>query len=417
MPSGMGTLLLIINRYSPYNWIYCISGGDTVIKCLKTEFYTGKSDLNRLFECNRISASIWNECLNISKEYFKTNNKWINQTELQKAVKNNFPMHSQSVQAVVHKYLFARDSAYKARLKGFKSRYPYKKKRNFNTKWVDKAFSIKDNNILLSMGIVDGKRALPIKITVPKLPAFDIKEIELIYDRRLMISISYDDGAAAAENNFENSAGVDLGEVHSIAATATNLNSIIITGRKLRSIHRLRNKKLKELQKLMSRCTKYSRQWKKYNKAKQYVLSKSESQLKDILHKTSKQFVNWCIDNEIKSVVVGKVDGVQRNTKKKRYKTTNQKLSNWSFGKLQKYMEYKLNSQGITLEKIDESYTSQQCPCCSRRKKTSTRNYVCRCGYYEHRDIHGSKNILSKYQYGDIRNIGPVNERKYLRTA
>ena len=68
----------------------------------------------------------------------------------------------------------------------------------------------------------------------------------------------------------------------------------MITGRYMRSIHRLRNKKVKEIQLLMNRCKKGSKQWKKYNRAKKYVLSKSEEQLKNALHKTTKQFVDWC---------------------------------------------------------------------------------------------------------------------------
>jgi len=71
----------------------------------------------------------------------------------------------------------------------------------------------------------------------------------------------------------------------------------------------------------------------------------------------------------------------------------------------------------MSIKKQEESYTSQQCPCCGKRKKTSTRNYECTCGYYEHRDIHGSKNILSKYLYGDIRYLGATQTVKYLRVA
>ncbi|ASA19790.1 zinc ribbon domain-containing protein [Paenibacillus donghaensis] len=47
-----------------------------------------------------------------------------------------------------------------------------------------------------------------------------------------------------------------------------------------------------------------------------------------------------------------------------------------------------------------QSNTSQQCPCCGRRKKTSARIYTCTCGYEKHQDVHGSKGILSKYLYG-----------------
>ncbi|MBN2259464.1 MAG: hypothetical protein JW702_02915 [Clostridiales bacterium] len=59
-------------------------------------------------------------------------------------------MSSQSVQAVAHKYLFARDAAYKARKKGLKNKYPYKSKKHFNTKWANNGFTIDGNHVELS---------------------------------------------------------------------------------------------------------------------------------------------------------------------------------------------------------------------------------------------------------------------------
>lgn len=384
-----------------------------MIKCKKIEFRTTKTNLNRLYECNRISAQIWNNCIQAAKEYSLSNSgKWINKTLLQQAVKGKYPLHSQSIQAVCHKYLFARDSAHKAKQIGLNSKYPYKNKKHFNTKWVDKAFVIHTNGrITLSMGA--GRE--PITIWINDIPTGDIKEIELIYDRKLMLSISYDDGMVPQINPNTGCCAIDPGEIHSIAAYADNEEALIITGRKMRSIHRLRNKKLAELQRLMSKCKKGSRKWKKYNKAKQYVLSKSDAQLKDALHKTTKMFVDWCQANHIKEVAIGDVEGVQRNTKGKKYKKTTQKLSNWSFGKQKEFLSYKLEAVGISLTKQEESYTSQTCPVCGRRKKPSSRNYKCKCGYKAHRDVHGARNILSKYIYGDIRFIGDIQETKYLR--
>ena len=49
---------------------------------------------------------------------------------------------------------------------------------------------------------------------------------------------------------------------------------------------------------------------------------------------------------------MGDVEGVQRNTKKKRKKETNQKISNSSFGKVYSLLEYKLKAKGITVKKV-----------------------------------------------------------------
>jgi putative transposase len=145
-------------------------------------------------------------------------------------------------------------------------------------------------------------------------------------------------------------------------------------------------------------------------------LSKAKAQLLDTLHKISRKYVNWCVEQQIKHVVVGDVEGVQRNTKRKRRKTVNQKLSQWQFGKLLKYLEYKLQAKGIALEKADEAYTSQTCPVCTRRKKPSGRIFKCVCGYEQHRDIHGACNILTKELYGTIKPM-KVKSIKYLRIA
>jgi putative transposase len=389
-----------------------------MIRVYKTAFITSKRNLGRLFECNRVSARVWNDCLKIAKQYYKESGKWINKTDLQKLTKGKYPIHSQSIQAVVHKYLWARDAVRKAREQGMMTaRYPYRQKKNFNTKWAKDGFKIhKNGKIELSLGIWQSKRQEPITVWIKNIPEGKVKEIELIYDRKLMLCLVYDDGIEPEVNNHIFTAAIDLGEIHAISSVSENNEGMIITGRKLRSMKRLRNKKLVQLQRKMRKCKKGSRQWKKYNRAKQYILSKTKVQLTDALHKISRKFVNWCVEQRIKHVVAGDVEGVQRNTKKKKRKTVNQKLSQWQFGQLLKYLEYKLQAKGITLEKVNESYSSQTCPVCTRRKKPSGRIYKCQCGYEQHRDIHGASNILTKELYGVFQPM-EIRSIKYLRIA
>ncbi|MCU6710963.1 transposase [Paenibacillus sp. J5C_2022] len=323
------------------------------------------------------------------------------------------------LQAVCHKYLFARDSAHQSVRKGIRTvRYPYKTKNHYNTKWAKDGFKISSNGKMeLSMGIHGGKREKPIVVYATHLPEGQIKEIELGYDHGLYLAISY--GMANKPYHKQQSAGVDPGEIHSLAAFREDGDSVIITGRKVRAIHRLRNKKLAEIQRLQSRCKKGSRQWKKYGKAKRFILSKSERQLRDALHKTTKQFVDWCITQSVSDVYLGDVEGLQRHTRKKKSvgRKQAQKLSNWSMGKVKQYVKYKLERQGIKLHAVDESYTSQTCPVCRKRNKTSSRNYRCACGYAEHRDIHGARNILSKALYDEFLHVDVRTRVTYLRIA
>lgn len=396
-----------------------------MIKARKLYFQAAPKTIARLFECNRISGQIWNDTLDLARNYHKQYGKWIRKNELHQLTKGKYPIHSQSIQAVYEKYLQARENAHQARIKGHTQiRYPWRKKKNFNTKWKNDGFKVYPNGkIELSLGIWENKRQKPLVLHVKKLPE-EIKEIELIWDRKLMLAISYDDGLEKKPASGINIAAIDPGEIHSISSVCENNQGIIITGRKLRSIKRLRNKKLKELQKKMSRCKKYSRQWKRYRKAMNYILSKSEAQLKDSLHKTTRHFVNWCINNRVNEVVVGDVEGVQRNTakrkknpkKKQRSRKHNQRMSQWQFGKTYSYLEYKLAAEGISIKKCDEAYTTQTCPVCGRRKKISGRMYKCICGYKEHRDIHSAKNILTLVKYGIFKDF-EISTVTYLRIA
>lgn len=399
-----------------------------MIRCLKTDFKTSCEELDRLFACNRISALIWNKCLDVAREYRLANDgAWISKGDLQKAMKGLYPLYSQSVQSVAERYCDARLGAKQARDKGLNNRYPWRHKHAYPTRWKEESISIVGNTVFLKLAIWNKHRQKPIKLKIPDSVAKflrdkRIKLVDLIWDNRLVLSICFDDGKKSVESKGDTYAGIDLGEIHSISAASEKGHAVIVTGRKLRSINRFRNKKLAEISKKQSRCVKYSRRWKKLQKAKRYILNKADAQVRDCTHKISKAFVDWAVDHKIKHVYVGNVEGVQRNTRrgpkrKRRSRCTSQKLSNWNFGKLLQYLDYKLELKGIELEKISEAYSTQTCPVCGRRHKPSGRNYRCSCGYTAHRDIHGAMNILSLGLYNDIRFITDIKKTKYLRSA
>ena len=83
----------------------------------------------------------------------------------------------------------------------------------------------------------------------------------------------------------------------------------------------------------------------------------------------------------------------------------------WSFGKVYSLLKYKLEAKGITIEKVDESYTTQTCPVCGNRKKSKKSRL---CGYKEHRDIHGPRNILTKTLDGKMTYFD-IHHPTYLR--
>jgi hypothetical protein len=84
--------------------------GMLMLRGQKVFFRASKVNLDRLYACNRESARVWNECLRLAKEHFLQHGRWITKSELQKQTKRKFHLHSQSIQSVCHKYLFARTS-------------------------------------------------------------------------------------------------------------------------------------------------------------------------------------------------------------------------------------------------------------------------------------------------------------------
>jgi putative transposase len=176
--------------------------------------------------------------------------------------------------------------------------------------------------------------------------------------------------------------------------------SQIITGRALRSIKQLRNKRHSNLNRLISRCKKGSRRWKKLTRRKCEASAKSYRQQRNILHKASRQAMRFCQAQKIAVLAVGDVGEIGDGVELGRH--TNQKISQWSHGILVSYLCYKLAGVGIALWQIAEDYSTRTCSNKHLNPKAPKgRNFTCTgCGASLHRDINGAANITSRAKYG-----------------
>ena len=242
-----------------------------------------------------------------------------------------------------------------------------------------------------------------------------VVEIELIYRDGLCLAIKYKEPKTNTDIETNNVAAIDLGEIHSITSIDNNGNTIIITGRKIRSIKRLQNKEQAKLRSKRDKLTKGSRQYKKYSRAIYKLKVKTDKQILDCVHKISKLYLDYCIENGISKVYYGDLDSCTRGHHDDMSKYTNQKLRDWCYGLLMLQLENKLSRYGIELVKVSEAYSSQTCPHCGHRHKPTGRNYECQCGYKQHRDVVGAMNILN-FNEKDIQ-LEKYNNLKYLRIA
>lgn len=378
-------------------------------------------DYEYLIQCNKWAAQCWNEIVKADNECYKTTGKFMSRSEIQYFVKDRTPLHAVGNQHVFHKYYTSRDAMFKSMKtkheNSDKVRLPYKNKKYFVVGWTVFCYKIDYNNCKLYLAkksIRNGVPRKPVCCSFKTMPKH-VVEIELIYRDGLCLAIKYKEPKVNKNIDSNNVAAIDLGEIHSITSIDNNGNGLIITGRKIRSIKRLQNKEQAKLRSKRDKLTKGSRQYKKYSRAIYKLSVKTDKQILDCVHKISKLFLDYCIENNISKVHYGDLDSCTRNTKERVGKVVGQKLNDWCYGLLTLQLENKLSRYGIEFVKVSEAYSSQTCPHCGHRHKPSGRNYECQCGYKQHRDLVGAMNILN-FNEKDI-HIEKYQNLKYLRIA
>ena len=130
----------------------------------------------------------------------------------------------------------------------------------------------------------------------------------------------------------------------------------LIKGKVLKSVNQLFNKKkakLTSIYKLQNPGLKYL----PYGKRMKHLLDKRYKRVEDLLHKISRAFVNYCISNNIDTVVIGYNEGWKQQVKMG--KKNNQNFVNIPFLNLMRKIEYKSADVGIRIIRNEESYTSK----------------------------------------------------------
>jgi len=109
--------------------------------------------------------------------------------------------------------------------------------------------------------------------------------------------------------------------------------------------------------------------------------------------------VNHCISKQIVQLpyTVFALENLKKiRVKKRRGKTFNRKLSNWSFYELEQFIRYKAENLGKRVITVDARFTSQKCSACGHTYKGNRNGsqYLCRnCGFELHADLNASRNI------------------------
>jgi putative transposase len=332
-------------------------------------------------------------------------------------------LHAHSIDAAQQGFPKAVKTAQAVQKLDPEARYPHKRKRFRTTVWKGRN-GTKDGKILTSLRqagdnlllpMARGQKALELKLPEPlrRVPVEAFTEVRLVYNkssRHYEWHVVVDDGNDVQPTTNTNTAAIDLGEIH--PATLTDgVEACVVSCRELRSVAQHTNKRTAKFQVAQARHKQGSRRWKQLQRKKNRFLAKQELRRRDIEHKASRAAVEWAVENQVGTLAIGDVRDVAKG--KRLNRKSQQKVSNWSHGRMRKFIGYKAKAVGITVvDDVDEAYTSQTCAICSNRYKPKGRLYRCpSCGSIVHRDVQGAANLLSRHLYAELAKVSVPTPR------
>ena len=355
-----------------------------MLKAYKYRIYPNKEQEEYFSKCFGCVRFIYNKMLNDKIEYYKENNKMLNNTPAQ--YKKEFVWLKEVDSLALANAQMNLDKAYKNFFRDKSVGFP-----KFKSK-KDRHYSYTTNNQKNTIYIVDNKY-----IKLPKLKTLvRIKQhrqitkdgkiksctISQVPSGKYYVSILVEEEMKQLPKN-EFTIGIDLG-----------LTDFAITSDGIKySNPKYLKKSLNKLaieQRKLSRKKIGSENREKQRLKVAKLHEKISNQRKDFLHKLSSELIN---ENQVICLEDLHVKEIQQN------KYLSQSVSDVGWYEFRRQLEYKAKWYGRTISFIDKWYPSSQiCSNCGKntgKKTLDIREFDCPyCGKHHDRDINASINIL-----------------------
>ena len=216
---------------------------------------------------------------------------------------------------------------------------------------------LKGNKLILPFSNSFKKTHKAVEITIPPiLLDKKVKEIRIIPKakaRFFEIQYIYEAECVQRNLNTNNALALDLGINNLVTAVSSNGKSFIIDGKKLKSINQWFNKENARLQ-----SVKDKQHYGKKSTNRQKTIARSRNnKVNDYMNKAARKVINYCIANDMGTLVVGYNETFQRGGHIG--KRNNQNFVNIPYGQLRSKLEYLCKMNGIIFVKQEESYTSK----------------------------------------------------------
>lgn len=285
----------------------------------------------------------------------------------------------------------------------------------------------------------------PIIINVPKCIDFSkVRQVQIVpkFEGSFFAVHFISDAQIEVEEKTDNNyLSLDPGINNLLTAVDTYGNSFIIDGRFIKSKNTFFNKKRKEI-------TVMKKKQNHEHKTKKEILieRKRENQIKDYFEKASKYIVDYCLKNNISTIVMGCNENFQQSSNIG--KKNNRDFSFLPLGQLRKSLQWRCEDIGINFIEQEESYTSKSSFFDNDilpkyiKHKDRDKSYVkpsflgkrihrgmykTNNGYILNADVNGALNIMKKYAINkskavllnkleELRHKGCVNQPIRIRS-
>ena len=197
----------------------------------------------------------------------------------------------------------------------------------------------------------------PVEIKIPPiLVDKNIKEIRIIPKanaRFFEIQYTYEVACVQRNLNKNNALAIDLGVNNLVTAVSSNGKSFIIDGRYLKSVNQWFNKEFARLQSVRDK----QHLGKKPSNKQNAIARNRNNKVNDYMSKAARKIIDYCICNDIGTLVVGYNKTFQRGCRM--IKKNKQNFVNIPYGKLCNKLKYLCELNDIVFVEQEESYTSK----------------------------------------------------------
>ena len=329
--------------------------------------HLSKEDYKSIKELCHIAKNLTNEAIYNVRQYYFTEDKFLKYEKnytLLKSSSNYKELNSNMAQQILKevdgsfKSFFGLIKLAKQGKYSFKDcKLPRYLPKDGYTTLVIGFVRLNGNKLILPFSNNFKKTHKVVEITIPPvLLDKKVKEIRILPKanaRYFEIQYIYETECIQRNLNTQNALALDLGVNNLVTAVSSTGKSFIVDGRRLKSINQWFNKENARLQSIKDK----QHFGKKPTNRQKAIARDCNNKVNDYMNKAARMIIDYCINNDIGTLIAGYNVTFQRNSHIG--KQNNQNFVNIPYGRLRDKLTYMCELNGITYVEQEESYTSK----------------------------------------------------------